>query len=161
MRGGPCAIVAKCTGGAEDGAEAGGGGTESGSIQLAEEPEGVRRVAADAGESGEDGVVRYDGGARRGAEEREGVGDGDEAGVEGEQLVNEEGGRRGRGGWRGDNEQRVQLARAAEDGAVRGMGSKQRRGRRGKRRLHRVQAEVRRVRHWSGTSSGGAACFIS
>jgi hypothetical protein len=141
---GPRAAVAQCAGGAEDGAEAGGGRAETRRVQAAEEPEGVLRVPWGARESGEDGVVGDHGGARRGAEEGEGVGDRGEAAVEGEQLVDEEGGRAGRGRQGRDHEERVQRARAAEDGARRGAGAEQRLGRRGERRLKVVEAEAQR-----------------
>nr|CAB3488646.1 unnamed protein product [Digitaria exilis] len=110
---------------------------------AAVEPERLRRVPQGARERGEHGVVRHDGGQRRGAEEGDGVGDRRVAAVEGEQLVNEEGGRAGRGGQRGDHEERVQRAHPAEDGARRGARAEQRLRRRGERRLEVVEAEAR------------------
>lgn len=123
MHGGPQPTAVQRAGGAEDGAEAGSGWTETRRVQVAEEWESVRRVPRGAGEGGEHGVVRDDGGVRRGAEEREGVGDGGEAGVEREQLVDEEGGGRGRRGQGGDHEERVQGARSPEDRVRRGAGA--------------------------------------
>lgn len=144
MRGGPSAAVAQRTSGAEDGAEARSGRAETRRVQASEEPESARRVPRGARERGEHGVVGDHGAVRRGAEEGEGVGERGEAAVEGEQLIDEEGGRAGRERQGRDHVERVQRARAPEDGAWRGAGAEQRLGRSGERRLRAVEAEAQR-----------------